>query len=138
MWIHLQEFSHDFTIFFTALNSHMNSYYDFIYDFIIMNSMASLAWIHEWIHKSEFWHKISWVTIFTLSRMHVWNHFMNSHWHKISWSWIHMLYFITYEFISEFMYMKNSSWSEGAAYTAWISEIKIKRKGIFLKSVTAV
>ena len=39
------------------------------------------------------------------SWIHTWIHIMNSY--KISWSWIHMWHFMTYEFIYEFMYMKN-------------------------------
>ena len=50
MWIHFQEFSHDFTIFFIALTS-PNHDYEFIHDFIIMNS---LAWIQRHEFKDEF------------------------------------------------------------------------------------
>ena len=46
MWIHFQEFSHDFTIFFIALHG-----------FMIMNSyMISLSWIHLHEFKDEFIH----------------------------------------------------------------------------------
>ena len=103
MWIHFQKFSHDFTIFFIAMNSHINSwlwihiwFHEFIYDFIIMNS---LAWISRWIHIHMILQYSSW------SWIHIWIHIINSY--KISWSWIHMRHLMTYEFIYEFMFMKN-------------------------------
>ena len=61
------------------------------------------AWIQRWIHTYEFWHMISRYS--SWSWIHIWIHIMNSY--KISWSWIHMWHFMTYEFIYEFMYMKN-------------------------------
>ena len=69
--------------------------------------MNSPAWIHRWIHTYEFWHMISQYSSWLGSQtwIHIWIHIMNSC--KISWSWIHMRYFMTYEFIHEFMYLKN-------------------------------
>ena len=62
------------------------------------------AWIQGWIHTHVFWHMISRYS--SWSCIHIWIHITNSF--QISWSWIHMLHFITYEFIWEFIYMKNT------------------------------
>ena len=76
--------------------------------------MNSWLWIHTWFHHHEFTCMNSKMN----SESHIWiltydftiffmimNSYLNSY--KISWSWIHMLHFMTYELIYEFMYMKN-------------------------------
>ena len=69
MWIHFQEFSHDFTIFFVALNSNIWIHdYELIYDFILMNSLA-MAWIH--MNSCEFmWILVYDFTIFFMIMIH--------------------------------------------------------------------
>ena len=65
--------------------------------------MNSKAWIQRWIHTYKFWHIISWYSLW--SWIHIWIHIMNSY--KISWSWIHMPLLMTYEFMYEFLFVKN-------------------------------
>ena len=75
-------------------------------------------WIHIWFHKYEFNGLNSWIDsyiyefwcmisqYFSWPWIHICIHFMNSY--MISWLTIHILYFMTYEFRHEFMYMKKN------------------------------
>ena len=109
MWIHFQEFSHDFTTFFIALNSHMNSWlwnhtllwthqHKFRNEFIQMNSDI---WFHDILHDHEFIYEfILWIHIRFHDHEFIWdiswlgpmNSYMNSFIWRTLWNhtWNHV------------------------------------------------